>query len=392
MAFPQEFIDQVKEANGLVELVQEYTDLKKAGIKIYMGHCPHPDHHDSTPSFRVYEKGYKSGTNVNEFDSWACMGCHNGKKNENDKKYRNFGSDCIAFIQWIEPKYRNWKDALLYLARRKHIPIPTQENEWMYKQKKIIARSLMYNLYGEPFKYLEDRGLTIEDCDEWMIGFDGEKITFPLFDRYKNVLGFTRRWLHVPEGANDKYKNSSNSKIFNKSNYFYGIHNLDTDFDEIRITEGSMDVILAHKYGVKNVVASLGTAFTQGHVDLIKHYKKIPVFCLDGDDAGSKAVNKAISLLAANGIYSKILILPKDKDLADMSLELKDGIEEYIQKHSITYGVYLLNSIVGEYNSKVNELKLQMLPDMRGLLNFVPSEDEKLILKGFIRNSMGIDI
>ena len=75
-----------------------------------------------------------------------------------------------------------------------------------------------------------------------------------------------------------------------------------------------------------------------------------------------------------------------------MSLELKDGIEEYIQKHSITYGVYLLNSIVGEYNSKVNELKLQMLPDMRGLLNFVPSEDEKLILKGFIRNSMGIDI
>lgn len=392
MAFPQEFIDKVKKETDLVELVSEYTDLKPAGIKIFMGHCPHPNHSDSTPSFRVYQEGYRSGNNVNEFDSWACMGCHNGKKNEHDKKDKVYGSDCIAFIQWIEPKYRNWRDAVIYLANRKHIPIPSEENDWMYKQKKSIARSLMYNLYGEPFEYLQKRGLTIEDCDEWMIGYDGEKITFPLLDRYRNVLGFTRRWLHVPEGANDKYKNSSNSKIFNKSNYFYGIHNLDTEFEEIRITEGSMDVILAHKYGVKNVVASLGTAFTQGHVDMIKHYKKIPVFCLDGDEAGSKAVNRAIKLLADNGIYSKILILPTGKDLADMSLELKEGIEEYIQKHSITYGMFLLNNTINEFNSKISELKIQMLPDMRKLLDFVPNKDEQIVLKSFIRNNMGIDI
>lgn len=392
MAFPQEFIDKVKEETDLVELVQEYTDLKPAGIKIFMGHCPHPNHHDSTPSFRVYKKGYRSGKKVNEYDSWACMGCHNGSKNENNKTDKNYGSDCIAFIRWIEPQYRNWRDAVIYLANRKHIPIPSEENDWMYKQKKAVAQSLMYNLYGQPYQYLLDRGLTIEDCDNWMIGFDGEKITFPLFDRYRNVLGFTRRWLVVPEGANDKYKNSSNSKIFNKSNYFYGIHNLDTEFEEMRITEGSMDVILADKYGAKNVVATLGTAFTQGHVDMIKHYKKIPVFCLDGDAAGKKAVHKAVSLLADNGVYSKILLLPENKDMADIALELKDELEDYIDKHSITYGTYLLNNAIGEYNSKVNELKIKMLPDMRKLLNFVPSEDEKIILKSFIRNSMGIDI
>lgn len=392
MAFPQEFVDKVKEVVDLEKLVGEYTELKPAGIKILMGHCPHPNHHDSTPSFRVYKKGYKSGNNINQYDSWACMGCHNGKKNEHDKKDKVYGSDCIAFIQWIEPKYRNWRSAVIYLAQKYHIPIPTEENDWMYKQKKSMAYSLMYNLYGEPLKYLEDRGLTIEDCDNWMIGYDGEKITFPLFDRYRNILGFTRRWLHVPEGANDKYKNSSNSKIFNKSNYFYGIHNLDTEFDEIRITEGSMDVILPHKYGAKNVVATLGTAFTQGHVDMIKHYGKTPVFCLDGDAAGAKAINKAISLLAEQGIYSKILIMPNGKDFADMANEIKEGIEDYIQQHSITYGTYILNQALGEYNSKVNEVKIKMLPEIRQLLNFVPNEDEKVILKSYIRNSMGIDI
>lgn len=382
MAFPQEFVDQVKETVDMVKLVSEYTDLKKVGPNLYEGHCPHPDHHDSTPSFRVWA----------DSQSWACMGCHNGKKTESNKLYKNYGSDCIAFIRWIEPKYRNWRSAIIYLAQKYHIPIPTEENDLIYKHKKTMAYSLMYNLYGEPLKYLQDRGLTINDCDEWMIGFDGQKITFPLFDRYKNILGFTRRWLHVPEGANDKYKNSSNSKIFNKSNYFYGIHNLDTEFDEIRITEGSMDVILANKYKAKNVVATLGTAFTQGHIDMIKHYGKIPVFCLDGDEAGLKAVNKAITLLAEQGIYSKILILPNGKDLADMSLELKEDIEEYIQKHSITYGTYIFNQTIGEYNSKVNEIKIKMMPEFRNLLDFIPSEDEKIIIKSFIRNSMGIDI
>ena len=83
--FPQEFIDQVKESVSLIKLVEEYTDLKKVGPKTYQGHCPHPDHNDSSPSFRVFEKGYKSGSRVNTYDSWACMGCHQGCKDENCK-------------------------------------------------------------------------------------------------------------------------------------------------------------------------------------------------------------------------------------------------------------------------------------------------------------------
>lgn len=382
MAFPQEFIDKIKDNVDIVELISEYTKLRKVGTNIYEGHCPHPSHKDSTPSFRVWS----------DSKSWACMGCHNGKKIENNNLYKNYGSDCIAFIRWIEPKYRNWRDAVIYLANKYHIPIPTDKNNYLYKQKKSLAYSLMYNLYGEPLKYLESRGLTIEDCDNWMVGYDGYRIVFPLLDRYRNVLAFTRRWLHIPEGANDKYNNSPNSNIFNKSNYFYGIHNLDNQFNEIRITEGPMDVILANKYGVKNVVATLGTAFTQGHIDLIKHYKKTPVFCLDGDNAGLIAINRAVNLLAKEGIYSKILIIPNNKDLADLSLDLKYDIESYINNNSITYGNFIFKNIFSLYTAKLNELKLNFMPDIINLLNTIPDENEKIILKSYIKNNMDINI
>lgn len=389
--FPQEFIDRIKEEVNLKDLVEEYTDLKKVGPYTYTGHCPNPNHNDSTPSFRVFLKGYKTSNRVNRYDTWACMGCHNGKKNEESKE-KNYGSDCIAFIRWIDPTKRRWKDAVIYLAQKYHIPIPTDENEIFYKHNKIISNSCETNLKGKSLNYLLNRGLSIEDCKEWHLGFDGLKITFPLLDRYKNILGFSRRWLEVPEGSNDKYRNSASSIIFNKSMYLYGIQNLEDDFPEIRITEGPMDVIMAHKYGLKNVVATLGTAFTEGHVEIIKHYDKIPVFIFDGDDAGFKAINRAINLLAAHNIYSKIYILPKDKDLFDYSKEVKFNIEQIISDEAITYGAYLIRDLSGEFLSKLSELQMSYIPKFRNVLNFVPDNKEKLVLNQLLQTTLHLNM
>lgn len=389
--FPQEFVDRVKEEVSLLDLVGEYTDLKKVGPYTYMGHCPNPNHNDSTPSFRVFTKGYKTANRINKYDTWACMGCHQGKKDENSKE-KNYGSDCIAFIRWIDPSKRRWRDAITYLANKYHIPIPTDENEIYYKHNKIVSNSCEANLKGKSLNYLLNRGLSIEDCKEWHLGFDGIKITFPLLDRYKNVLGFTRRWLEVPEGSNDKYKNSASSNIFNKSMYLYGINNLDDEFPEIRITEGPMDVIMANKYGLKNVVATLGTAFTEGHVEMIKHYGKIPVFIFDGDEAGLKAINRAISLLAANDVYSKIFILPKNKDLFDYSKEVKNDIENIISQQSITYGAYLIKNTSCEFVSKLSELQMEYIPKFRSVLNFIPDDKEKLVLTQLLKNSLQLDM
>lgn len=386
--FPQSFIDKIKNTVNLVKLAGQYTEVKKAGPFLHKALCPHPEHADKDPSFRIWEKGYKTGNEqASKYDSWSCMVCHYGKKGD---RFNNKGSDCIAFIQWIENK--SWKEAVIFLANKYQISIPTDKNEKLYKEKKRLALSYRDNLNGSALQYLKNRGLDEYDCEKWMLGFDGLKIVFPLLDRYKNVLAYTRRWLSMPENSNDKYKNSCNSSIFNKSMYLYGLQNIDESFDEIRITEGPMDVILADKYKLRNIFSPLGTAFTEGHIEIIKHYGKTPVFCMDGDEAGLKSINRSIVMLADHGIYSKLLILPQGKDLADVTLEEKENIENYVSENSITYGNYLIQKELNLYEAKVNELKLKSYPKLLKVLAKVPSQEERNILKSFVKTKMNIDM
>lgn len=209
-------------------------------------------------------------------------------------------------------------------------------------------------------------------------------------DKYKNIIGFTKRWLVVPEGRNDKYKNSKASKIFNKSFYFYGQHNITEECDEIRITEGTLDVILGTKYGIKNLVATLGTAVTDDHAESIKNMEKIPVFIMDGDEAGIKAAEKAIDKLAKIGVYSKILILPLGKDLCDLSNELHFDIENYVQANSLTYGQYKLQKVVNSFDSKLNELKLKSFKEVKTILEEIPYEPERMIMKQYILQKLNM--
>lgn len=381
--FTQDFINKIKQRVNLIELASEYTMLEKAGSNLYQGRCPNPSHKDSSPSFRVWTDG--------KYHSWACMGCHCGSKNIKNKEatYKNYGSDCIAFYQWINEV--SFKQAVLDLCKKYSIQIPNSEFDKLYKKKKLQTKCFQKNLYSYPRNFLHERGLSDSDIDEWQIGFDGLKITFPLFDRYKCPIAFTKRWITVPEGRNDKYKNSATSKIFNKSYYFYGLHNLNESCEEIRITEGSMDVIMAHKYGAKNIVATLGTSFTDEHVEMIKKLGKVPVFIMDGDGPGIISATKAIEKLAEADIYSKILILPNNKDLCDIALDVKYGIEEYIQDNALTYGQHKLKDIINSYDSAINELKIKHLKKVRKILDCIPYEEEKIIMTGYIKKHFEID-
>jgi DNA primase len=374
---PQWFIDEVKKRTNIVELISEYTELEKAGTGVWQGRCPNPHHADKDPSFRVWEKE----------QSWACMVCHCGEKNTNDN---NFGSDCFAFLQWIENI--GWYKAVMKLAEKAGIPKPEDKNQAIYNRNKILANSYTKSLHGEAFNYLIDRGLTRKDMEKWLIGFDGIKFTFPLFDRYLNILGFSRRWLHKPEGRNDKYRNPPNGKIFDKSFYLYGIHNLDTSFPEIRITEGPMDAILSDKYGAKNVVATQGTALTDGHISIIKSLNMVPVLCMDGDEAGLKSMKKSVEAFAKHGMYCKILILNDGKDMADMANELQYSIEEYIQSNSITYGQYKLKDILNRYDSQMLEVKIKLYPELLKVISEIPYEVERNVIKDHIKKQLSIDL
>lgn len=392
--FSREFIEELHEKISLVELISEYTQLKKTGMHLYTGTCPNPKHRDSTPSFRVFLKGYKNGDKINKYDTWACMGCHSGSKDMHNKDTTNYGSDCIAFYQWI--KENTAKESVTFgkavrdLAKKYGIPIPTSEFDSMFKYRRRQMESFEINMYSYPKEYLYSRGLTDKDIRKWHLGCNGPKITFPLLDRYENPIAFTNRWIIVPEGRNDKYKNSSNDKIFNKSQYLYGLHNLTESCEELRITEGPMDVIMATKFEAKNIVATLGTAFTDSHVEIIKRLNKVPVFILDGDKGGQDAINRAICKLAYEGIYCKILIIPNNEDLCELSLKQKYNIENYINANSVTYGQYKLNKIVNSFDSQLNELKLKSYKEIATILEEIPYEPERNIMKEYILKRMDI--
>jgi DNA primase len=389
--FSQNFIAKVKDATNLLDLVKEHVEVKPAGVNKWQSRCTHPDHSDSTPSFRVWKNKEKDGRYS---WSWACMGCHQGRKSA---KFKNYGSDCFAFVQWMSDhrstkKRLNWREAIEYLANRADIKLEEEKYSEVYRHIRRQANAYAANLIDPIRRYLHGRGLDDNDLKEWTIGFDGKRITFPLPDRYRQLIGFSNRKIGCKDEHNPKYKNSATSEWFNKSTYLYGIHLYDGDFEEIRITEGTVDVILGKKYKVNNLMAPLGTSFTVEHALAIKNMGKIPCFCMDGDEAGVKAAQRAIEMMAELDVYSKVLFLPSGMDMADLANMLKDDTEQYIQDNAMTYWQYLMKDVVTQYDAKLNELKLKLYPSVKKIIGSIQNEAELVVMKDFVKNRMGLEL
>ncbi len=375
--FPRSFIEKVKKATDMLALAREYTSLTSVGEGIYGGCCPHPQHKDSTPSFRVWEKE----------QSWCCMSCHSGKK---DDRFKNYGSDCFAFIQWVNSGKLSWPQAVTELANRAGIALPDDVNQQAYDQIRDEAVAYYNALTPAAIEYLNGRGLDEEDIAEWGIGFDGSRITFPLPDAYCNLLAFSRRQFIDLSGP--KYKNSSTSAIFQKGTYLYGVHKLDRTFPEIRITEGQLDVILALKHGVRNIIGTLGTAFTEHHVSLIQQTKMRPVIIMDSDDAGVKATRKIAEMFLDAGIMPKVVRLEAGKDMADMSLIMKEEMEGWISNNSIYYWQYLLAPNIEQYSAKISELRQQLLIPAHSVLSRCDDAIQRDLIVNYLKDQTGLEV
>ena len=375
MRFPKSFLKQLKEKVDLYDLVSEYTELRKAGPYLYIGHCPHPNHNDSDASFRVY-------TDVN---TWSCFGCHCDKKN---KEQGNYGTDCIAFIEWITNK--SFIDAVKYLAERVNLPLPESEHEELLVRNYKLMKKYESDMNDEALEYLNDRGISAPEITQWHIGYDkaDNRIVFPLIDSYNNVIGFNRRLItKETKGISKKYIHSSDSDIFKKANYLYGMNHIDRTYDYIVITEGVMDCILARKYGLRNVICGLGTSLSQNQIDMISRTGKELIVVYDSDKKGIDTMNKVMPLLANNGIRAKLVILPEGKDLADISLEYKHGIEQYILKNKMSYSYYLIKDAVNEFNKELYELYDKYNILFEDAMNLAP-KSEKYIIKAYINNNV----
>ncbi len=319
-----EVIDEIRNRLDILDVVQSRVVLKKKGAN-YWGCCPF--HNEKTPSFSVnVQKGI-----------YKCFGCGEG-------------GDAISFLMKINNQ--SFSDVIKDLAQQFNIELPSskgdskQYNEEKLQVKSLLSKTCDYyhnNLFTLPeakgaLEYLLKRGITKEIIDEYKIGYSKKgytdlqthfkadftpnimdksgltvktekgdvvdrfrhRIMIPIRDEAGNVIAFGAR--AIDEGQNPKYLNSPDTIFYNKSRVLYGIDVAKQKMiedDYVVIMEGYFDVISAQSAGLKNAVASCGTALTVDHVRMIAKYSKSRRIFLafDTDSAGLKATQRSTEVI-----------------------------------------------------------------------------------------------
>ncbi|MGG0756117.1 DNA primase [Brevibacillus laterosporus] len=353
---PEEFVNQVRAAVDIVDVVGEYVQLKKRG-RAYLGLCPF--HSEKTPSFNVNA----------ERQFYHCFGCH-------------AGGDVFSFVMQVEQL--SFPEALQKLADRVGLtppaPLAHEDNPMqsvkakMYEAYRFVAKLYHYVLTSTPYgsealRYLENRGFTRTTIDEYMIGFAPEswdfvkdnlvkrnfplelmveagllssndrgrvydkfrkRVIFPIQDSQGEVIGFGGRSI---DGSEPKYLNSPETLLFNKSRTIFNLHRARSQMrkrNQAILFEGYADVIAAWQAGISNGIATLGTAFTEQQAHLIKRNTDQVILCYDGDFAGQDATAKAIDQLQKAGCTVRIAPLPQGSDPDDYIRQY--GAEQFSQQ------------------------------------------------------------
>ncbi|MBN1764803.1 MAG: DNA primase [Sedimentisphaerales bacterium] len=343
--FDENHIQQILQTVNIVEVVGNYVALRRRG-KEMVGLCPF--HNDSRPSMNVSESK----------QIFKCFAC-------------GAGGTVITFIQMRENM--SFPEAVIFLAEKAGIKLPQRKREFdksfnkneLEEINKWAARYFRSNFDDETKgekarQYVQERKINNEIAKRFGIGWapDGwdnllnaaqkagislsalkelgllverdqggyydrfrERIIFPVIDALGRIIGFGGRTL-----GNDpaKYLNSPECVLFNKSRALYGMHAAKDSIIKARqaiVVEGYTDCIMAHQYGLTNVVATLGTALTLEHAQILSRYTDSIVLVFDSDMAGQKAADRAIEQFFAQKMEVSIVTLPDNSDPCDFLLE-----------------------------------------------------------------------
>lgn len=365
-------LELIKEKINIVDLISEYLTLKKAGVN-YKSNCPF--HQEQTASFMVSP----------ERQIWHCFGC--GK-----------GGDLFKFL--MEKETLDFKDALEILAKKAGVTLKRRKSEQkdsrdrLYevnlKAQELFSYILLKHSLGKnALKYLTDRGLKTETIEKFGLGYAPNswdtltkfllkrgfttkeiivsglgveskhscydrfrgRIVFPLIDHKDRLIGFSGRVLYPQE---PKYINTPQTPIFDKSNYLFG---LNLSKGEIRnkkeaiLVEGEMDMILSFQEGVKNIVATKGTALTEGQIELLKKYTDTLNLCFDMDLAGDSAARRGIEMADKAGLNIKVTTLGEGKDAAELNKSNPESWKKAVTEATPIYDYYL-HSTAKRFNLK----------------------------------------
>lgn len=368
-ALSNEEINEIRLSVDIVDIVSRYISLTKKG-KNYFGVCPF--HEDGDPSLSVSP----------DKQIFSCFSCHTaGNVFKFLMEYEH-----ISFIEAVKMvadisginidvqtfKNTNVKQNKIYdvydIGQKFYVNnINTQFgksakdylinrgiNEEMIKEFEIglaikSTNTLSKLLEQKDFKEkdLVDSGLIVKD-EKGFHDFFYDRVMFPLHDINGKVIGYSGRIYYKDDNA-PKYINSKEHPLFKKGEFVYNYQKAKNECrikNTVIIMEGFMDVIRAYSVGVKNVVATLGTAFTKEHANLIKKLAKNVIICFDGDKAGAKATMSCSNILISMGIIPKIVRLEENLDPDEYVL--KYGKDKFIDK---------INNPMSVMDFKLNFLK-----------------------------------
>ena len=354
MRYPQTFIDDLKRQADIVRIIQDYVQLKKKGAN-WMACCPF--HKEKTPSFSVSPAK----------EIFYCFGCHKGgsvfnfvmemervafpeaikivaeksgmplPKLVDDSRFeaRKAESDQVIelnkwALEWWEKQLESSAEAKIardYLKRREITEETRQTFRLGYAPDSWDALSIYLRQKGATQEQIDKSGLVVKKEEGGSYDRFRGRLIFPVMDIQGRPIAFGGRTLKDEDA---KYINSPETAAYVKGRNLFG---LNLTRDEIRrqgfaiLVEGFLDLVVPYQFGIRNVVASLGTALTPDQVKLLGRFARKVVVNYDGDPAGVQAAKKAIEILLAEDLEVKVLVLPDGTDPDEFIR--KFGLAEY---------------------------------------------------------------
>lgn len=389
-------ISEICGENDIIDYVSQYVQLKKSG-RDYSGLCPF--HHEKTPSFHVSQ----------EKQLFHCFGC-------------GASGNLVQFVMRTENL--DFVDALKLLADRAGIIIPEDSSDFSTESHEIKQRVLemnklsarfFYNMLKDesvgktareyfkkrniPWKtvmvyglgyapsppgkdallnYLLGKGYTREQILEAGLAVerDGkiydkfrDRVMFPIIDVRGNVIGFGGRTMIEAKEINGfkipKYLNSAETPVFDKGRNLFSLNLAkNAKASELILCEGYMDVISVYQAGIKNIVATLGTAITENQAKLMLRYANEILICYDTDEAGTKATLRAIDIINGVGGKSRVIRLKGAKD-PDEYIN-NNGAESFREavRRAVPSTEFRISLIKRQYNITETDGKIQFINEV----------------------------
>ncbi len=413
-----DFAAHVKSSVDIVNVVGESVRLRKQGSVRFVGLCPF--HTEKTPSFSVHH-----GLQI-----FKCFGC--GK-----------GGDVFNFV--METQGLTFYEALRSLAERHGIPMPASDGgsfndadsrlreslDRMHENAQAWFREQIKSPAGTCAReYIKGRGLSPAAEERFGLGYaparglaagferegfrpeameasglvgkrtEGEgfydrfrdRLMFPLHNERGKIIAFAGRALR--EGQQAKYLNSPETVIYRKQNVLYNLHRAREAMRQERLAvlvEGYMDVIGADEAGVRNVVASCGTALTEQHARTLRRHVDAVVVNFDPDTAGQEAVHRSIEVLIREGLWVRVLRLPNGLDPYDYCKQ--EGGESYRLKlaEAPSYFDWLADHARKRFDTKSAEGQSAAIEFVEPKIRWMPKGFERALRAEDVGHRMGLD-